>query len=353
MNIQKHISALLFEHDCVIIPDFGGFVCNSASARVHAVKHQFHPPFKNISFNRSLKNNDGLLANEISQSEGISYSEANLRIAEYVEQLNKEIVSVRRFELKSIGTFISGEENILMFEQDETVNYLPEAFGLGTFYSSAIKREPIERKFERTLKDQIIIPSKDKTETVIRKRTPVVRYLAIAASVLITASLIFISLKTDILKKTDFAGLNPFGDEPTALYQPDPKALPDNVVVKEDVSNMLAMASDTTRYLNIVIDGQIPIVVRMKQEEAPAISVKTKTRTSKNDKHFHIVGGAFAVPENAEKFLSKLKALGYDARIIDKKLHMVSYGSFASREEALQAIEKIRAVQSDVWLMKI
>ena len=44
MKIEEHISELLFEHDCVIVPDFGGFVCNYAPARIDPVKHLFEPP---------------------------------------------------------------------------------------------------------------------------------------------------------------------------------------------------------------------------------------------------------------------------------------------------------------------
>src|ERR1700688_2798430 len=121
MHLEKHISELLFEHDCVIVPDFGGFVCNYSSANIHSAKHQFHPPFKKISFNRNLKNNDGLLAHQVAQSENISYSDANHFISEYVEKLNKELNASKRFDLKNIGTFYLGEENTFLFEQDETM----------------------------------------------------------------------------------------------------------------------------------------------------------------------------------------------------------------------------------------
>jgi cell division protein FtsN len=114
----------------------------------------------------------------------------------------------------------------------------------------------------------------------------------------------------------------------------------------------MAAASDTLRYLNIMIDGNIPIVVQLQDDATKVVKPKHKEKGSK--KPFHIVGGAFAVPENADKFCKKLISLGYDAQIIDSKnksVRFVSYGGFSTREEALQAIDKIRAVQGDVWLM--
>ena len=125
--------------------------------------------------------------------------------------------------------------------------------------------------------------------------------------------------------------------------------MPENDIAKASASNLLVAANDTLRYLNILIDGKIPIVVSLQDDKTSV--AKTKSVRYKSIGRFHIIGGAFAVTENAEKFVARLKTLGYDAQIIDKKLHLVSYGSFATREEALSAMEKIRTIQNDVWLM--
>src|ERR1051325_4949388 len=265
MQVEKNIAELLYEHDCVILPGFGGFVCNSTSAKILTGKNQFHPPFKKISFNRNLKNNDGLLANYISQVENISYSDSNHIIDQYVSSLANDLNSKKRVEVKNIGTFYIGEENKVLFEQDENVNCLPEAFGLSVFYSPAIKRETIERKVEKAFKDKVIIPSKQKSEkTEIRKISHAGRYIAIAASFLLIASLVFVSLKTDLLNKVNFAGMNPFGSEEKPLYQPEVETLPDLDLTKDNVGSLIAAnRNDTTRYLNIVINGNIPIVVSL------------------------------------------------------------------------------------------
>lgn len=350
MNIPKHIGELLLEHDCVIIPDFGGFVCNYSSASIHIAKHRFNPPFKKISFNRNLKNNDGLLANYITQSQGISYAASTRLIGEYVKEVNNELAANKRFDLKNIGTFYLGRENTLVFEQDETINYLPDSFGFNTFYSPAIKRQSLERKIERKLTDKVIIPSEEKTEYLSGKRKIYRRFVSTAAVLLITF-LAWIPFQAEVFPNLDYSNLNPF-----AKFQPRYKSsetvFPDTETPKENISSLLAMAKDTMRYLNIVIDGQIPIVVRLKDDVSTI--VKTNRTDSKAKNSFHIVGGAFSVSENAEKFRSKLAQLGYDAIIIRKRnssLYCVSYGKFPTREKALEALEKIRSVQNDAWFM--
>ncbi|MBI4945523.1 MAG: HU-CCDC81 and SPOR domain-containing protein [Bacteroidetes bacterium] len=355
MNLEKHISELLFEHDCVIVPDFGGFVCNYSSANIHSAKHQFHPPFKKISFNRNLKNNDGLLANQVAQSENISYSDSNRCISEYVKMLNKELSKEKRFDLKNIGTIYLGEENTLLFEQDETVNYLPDSFGLSTFYSPAIRREPIERKIEKKLKDKVIIPSKEKevastTLSVTNVKRKISRYVVYSTAVVVIAFLLWIPFQTGLLKNIDYSSLNPFAAKGEPLYQLSEVSLPEKDIAKENAGNLFASENDTIRFLNIAIDGKTPIVVSL-QDDKTAVA-KTKSMRHKTNGRFQIIGGAFAIAANAEKFVAKLKTLGYDAQIINKKLHMVSYGSFASRKEAREAMEKIHAVQKDAWLMR-
>ena len=68
INISKHIVELLYLNDCVIIPEFGGFITNYKSSIVNNVNN-FIPPSKQITFNKNLKDNDGLLINSIKNKE--------------------------------------------------------------------------------------------------------------------------------------------------------------------------------------------------------------------------------------------------------------------------------------------
>ena len=77
-TISKYISELLFLHDCVIIPQFGGFVGNNKSAVLNETTGIITPPSKEILFNLNLQTNDGLLINHISKSEGISNIELRI-----------------------------------------------------------------------------------------------------------------------------------------------------------------------------------------------------------------------------------------------------------------------------------
>ena len=72
MTIANYLKDLLYRYDCVIVPNFGGFVTNRISARIDADSNTFYPPTKEVGFNSHLTHNDGLLANYIASSENIS-----------------------------------------------------------------------------------------------------------------------------------------------------------------------------------------------------------------------------------------------------------------------------------------
>ncbi len=72
-------------------------------------------------------------------------------------------------------------------------------------------------------------------------------------------------------------------------------------------------------------------------------------------KSFHVIAGAFRFPENANRKLNQLLQEGYDARILGVNkwnLTVVSYGSFSSRDEALENLSQIKKnVAKDSWLL--
>src|ERR1035438_4410420 len=124
MNFEQHISRLLLNYDCVIIPGFGGFVGNYQGASVHPTMHLFMPPTKSIVFNRNLKSNDGLLANELVAAEGLNYNEALKIIDKYVQTSEKILNEGRKLSLEKVGNLFYDIEKNLQFEPDNSINYL-------------------------------------------------------------------------------------------------------------------------------------------------------------------------------------------------------------------------------------
>ena len=130
MHLADHIRPLLRDHDCVIIPDFGGLVAEPVPAHLSAARQQLAPPAKQVAFNQSLTRNDGLLVDALSQYLRIPTAQARevLRLA--VEDMHLNLRQSQRTELPGIGVFRQAPGRGLSFDYTGTDNLLPAAFGL-------------------------------------------------------------------------------------------------------------------------------------------------------------------------------------------------------------------------------
>jgi len=130
MHLADHIRPLLRDHDCVIIPDFGGLVADVAPARLQAGRQVLSPPTKLVAFNQALTRNDGLLVDAVSQHLGVSLSQAREQVRQAVVQLRQELEEAHRTTLPGIGIFRRGAGRGLSFEYTGNDNLLPASYGL-------------------------------------------------------------------------------------------------------------------------------------------------------------------------------------------------------------------------------
>ncbi len=371
-KITPHISYLLYRHDCVIVPGFGGFVANYQGARIHPTQHTFSPPSKHIAFNRSLQNNDGLLANRIAEAENISYPEANLSIAREIEGWNKELESTRRLDLEQIGVLHYDIEKNLRFEAETKVNYLLDSFGLIEVQSPAVKREGA---FEK-----IAAESTAKKNTV---KKPKLRFLSptqwkVAAAIMALACLGeigWLSYRSGYLptSQQQLAMLNPFSDSSWM----HPKKMDTVPVVKHEAESTQPIESQTAQSTTneVALDTLQQVAESEVQEtaivtstpatpEPAAASIETPAQAPASAlssaeptlKQYLVVAGCFSVQSNAEKMLEMLRKKGYQASIAgitNKGLTMVIYKDFARRREAVVLLHEVKSKEdSTAWIFR-
>ena len=306
-KIEYYISNLLYIHDCVIIPGFGGFVGNKKSAYIHPVSGIIYPPSKALLFNKNLTQNDGLLATHIAKEEELDLVEITNLIEGFVQGIQKELKNRSAFKLQKVGTFTRGNEGNISFTQDKNYNYNLASFGMEANHKS--------KKVERIISEEDVI-----VKTI--KQKDFKKTLKKAAAVLIPLiglSLIGITQEeniTDIYNQ--MANLNPFTTSK-------------NEIVKEAPAKEI----------------KVPIAEIIETEKAEiVIPIITEQHT------YYIIAGAFAEQKNANKLLQKLKRWNYDASIVEGgNLMRVSYNSFQNREDALLALAEIRKDNKSAWLL--
>ncbi len=334
-KVEKHISELLYEHDCVIVPELGGFVTNYASAKIHPTQHTFTPPSKNIVFNKNLKNNDGLLANRIVTFENTNYPEALKYINRFVENTNAELKKGAKVKIDEVGVLFLDVERNIQFEPS-THNYLLQAFGLSSFQSPAIKRDNISKRIEKEFKDRGAIPAE-------KKKINVKRIVALAIAVPLVFGMIWVPLKTDLLKNTNYSNLNPFAKHEMKVEAPKSKVAVPLKEIKKD-----------TVVLPVITETQTPAATLVEPVKADSTSV-SKNNDVNLDFKYHVVAGCFAIENNAIKFVTSLQQQNIDAAIIgknNKNLFVVSCGNFATYKEANNGLAGLRKQLPNVWLYK-
>lgn len=354
VKIDLYISDLLYSYDCVIVPDFGGFVANYAAAKLHPIQHKFQPPSKKISFNRQLQNNDGLLTNHIAGKKEISYAKAKDLIKAFVDQSMQELKAGDRIKIEKVGTLFLDKEKNIQFIAENTVNYLPDAFGLESFRALPIQREGAEERIKKKINQQKPL-IKEKQLKNKQGYSKIAMAAALFGMVLIGA--FFLQLKFNWLNTSslNYSALNINLNAAKADYQAKEFSFAEN---KIPLTEKISHAN--------LLDGIVPYVTASGENTGIFVDNREAKIKSKKDNtlvfgkshslglSFHVVGGCFSSEKNAQSFLSRLQKEGFEAKLLGqyKKYQAVSIGSFNNREDAIQLLAKVRNLNHPkAWLL--
>jgi cell division septation protein DedD len=387
-TVEQLVGDLLLRHNCVIIPSFGGFVAKQVSATIDYSSGKMMPPRKSLLFNKQLINNDGLLVNELSQANSITFNEASQEVTTKVDTWNATLNAGGRIELDRIGILFQDEEKNLCFEQDRFFNLLLESFGLGQVQFVAEKEaKVIERKLvpepvetvivaKMSAKEEpilevvrdtplIVAINKDQSvekETVIaspRKRTKVWRYVAAACFLPIAFYSIWIPMKTDMLESgvISFNDFNPFHKTTEAKYS---KSELDDLTSEVERSPTLQEQVETLPAEVDVYayeydeDFTIPVAVPEKENAPNNTEPTPTTNESFTPSVVHYIVGSFGEKANASKLVNKLNAAGLDAKIIGMHdgHHRVSAGSAMSIEKLQSIKDTVSNLGHKGWVLK-
>jgi cell division septation protein DedD len=310
-TVEHYISELLFLHDCVILPNFGGFVGNPQSAKLNKTTGMLSPPSKQILFNANLKTNDGLLITHISNQEGITQEVAKNEVENYAKKITDKLTKSKVLRIDKIGLFTLGREGNIIFLQDSVNNYSLDSFGMKATHNKAVVRETIiEEKVAATI--QTIRTQSNSPKAFLRAAAVIIPLIAL--------SYISITQQEEINNVyTQMASLNPF--ETTVIVEPVSEVIPE---------------------LKIEFEA-IPVVEIIEEEVAPIIIPKQT---------YYIIAGAFAEQKNANKMLAKLKKWNYNTELVPGgNLLRVSYNSFTNKTDALIALQEIKQENSAAWLL--
>lgn len=313
MSAAGYIRELLYRYNCVVVPEFGAFLTHVKPAFIDKTAHTFYPPSKVLSFNSQLQSNDGLLISYMAEAEKSTYEEIQSKLAEKVRVWKAQLKQGEPINFDQIGSFKATKEGKLIFQPSKQTNFLTSSFGLSSVVSKPVLREMLKQEVEE-LEEKVpfIITSEEREKSNFR---PLLKYAAI---VLIAIS-------------AGFSGYRTYDQARSNTLVSQQKA-------QEIISNSIQEATffDT------------------KPLELPVFRVEVKKNTRKQH---HIIAGAFRERSNADRKIRQLQNKGYDAFYVGQNkfgLFQVAFDSFEDPKEALEALKKIRQVESrDAWLLSV
>ena len=334
MAIARDIHELLYRHDCVVVPGFGGFLTHYRPARVDEARGLVLPPAKDISFNKDLVRNDGLLADRVARRANTDFDGANALIEADVVSWRRTLAERGRMELPQVGVLFRDGAGNLRFEPDPHANHLRDAFGLRPIAARPVKREATP-----------VIPMDTSPLREQDRRTNWMWAAAAASAIVFGASAWFLTIgrtggpesagiwsTKEVPTYTERSGGIPSLDEEGAL---EDLALTEGSGVRE-----LDLGDGRSLY----VDLGAPI---------DSTHVEVPVPGPINGR-YHVIAGCFAEQENAERLVGRLKERGFAAHVVDTHggLHRVAFGTFPQRQAALEALAAVRRHDApDAWLL--
>jgi len=320
MEIKSYINDLLYEYECVTIPEFGSFLTRKIPAKI-SLDGTFSPPKKEISFNSLLKTNDGILAKHIAQMTNSNYESVlkliNKKIIKWIEKLKKESIA-----FPGIGEIRLNNHDKIEFFPSSEINFYKDSFGLSPFKKDPLIKLSFNKNnliMEKTNNDDLLFTPEKSNK---KRKIIYVKYSAVSLlSILLIGSIYFF----------------------TDNYLSNQKLNEIEIAQKKIKSNVQKATFDIGKLSKIELN--------LKANKSENIS-----SLNSNEKYYSIIAGSFRSIKNAENKLSSLIKEGYKAEMARKSsegFHRVAYGRFISKKKAINLLIFVKyTLQEEAWFLE-
>ena len=402
-DVLKVLPGMFWDHDCVMLPGLGGFVCNPRSAWYDEAKRQIVPPSRDVLFNPRLTTNDGVVANELMAKHGLPYGEALKAVESLVDHVLAGLDKGETVEMPGLGKLYREEDQQLRFMADVEFEQMLQSFGHASIPLAAREAVRVDVAPKAAPVPMAALKNEEPraTQSASTGDTPVIPFRVklgrAAAAVAIPLTLAGAYLLAEPAGTDTLLGSNPLWNAApvTATYVPIDRHASlevwetDDEVLGETVSEFVARtqweglleydlsagrpAAGGVRVWVPAAPETAPETRSTPAEEpavdepttpavtAPAVAPepqpKPEVKPAAVEVNFLIVGGAFGVPTNAEKLAESMKAEGFETSLhfqSHNQLTIVAMGGYATEEAARIALEEARAKgHQKAWLKRL
>ncbi|MDP2423527.1 MAG: SPOR domain-containing protein [Bacteroidales bacterium] len=349
MGIEKYLYELLFKHECVIVPGFGGFIKNYQAATIQAGTHIFSPPKQYLVFNAGLTINDGLLATHIASKEKLHFDEAMSLIERDVTTWRERMRVGKKITLLDIGTFHYNSEERVVFEPDRETNFFLDIYGMNSFVAPPVSSRAKRKHSAAAYSNRHI-----------RKPAPATLKVFLKAAV-ITIPLIAAGLWATMNQDTIRQYARQSASIISHLFE-----VPANDATPTDKTATFQHQAAKPMLEDIVEESDLEYIAEITTEasaEEKSDEVRTINPSSLHSepsmipaKGYHVIIGSFSKSTNASHLSEQFITQGYNSSVIESAegMYRVSLTSYPSYQEALSYLNNLRKQSHpDAWLLRL
>ena len=314
---------LLYDHECVIIPQFGGFVVNAQDFQFNAQEGKIYPKRKCVAFNEKLKTDDRFLTTEWAKKMSISQKEASIEITAISKELKSQISTQGYLTIGELGAFTLNSENRLSFSPNPDFNADLSVFGL--FPVGLGHALPKEKK---TVLEEAPVAED------LPSYTPEPSPIKVSRSAYVYALMAFIIGGIGAFFLTE-----PAGNQSQSSLNP--------IKIEKKVATPVAVAAPT-----------VPTPVQVDTVQKEVIATPASVEAPADQEVIYLVAASFQSLTQAEKGLKEFKSRGFDqAEIILKneqtKFYRISLGTEHSMDAGYARASELKASKKvDIWVYK-
>ncbi len=347
IDVAKTIQDLLYKHQSVIIPGFGGFETNYKSASIDYVEGKISPPSRELGFNKDLTQKDDLLINYVQEVYDISRFEAEQVIDDFVIKLKESIEKQEIVTFPNVGRLYKDFQGEMKFLQDN-INFNVESFGLPTVKFYPIQRQKIVGEGSASEDKKKTVPAAgasliDNIANVFQRMMP----LLISLSVIVVALGIYFIFIRDRVGGEDqkSQAVSVAADERLNIKpgQEEGEIFVDSEQQTDDIVDDKTPTSSDEE-----VEGDVE---QIESEEA----VDTEEATpDPNAKECIVIIGGFKNKENVEKLIANIYQEGF-AAYSDSKGGLMRVGvqfAYTDQQELVDNFKEIREkFNSKAWIL--
>lgn len=380
-TLAQHIETLLLEHDCVIIPGFGGFISNYEEAQYHTDNgNVFMPPHRSIGFNQQLQINDGLLVQSYMSACDASYPAAHLQMEKEIEQMASQLELDGEYDFGAVGKLTKGLGEIISFDKSSSNIEAPSLFGLDSLsvmpVKSIIEKREIEAKMQAASigigktdnkEDDDILTNDKKQEVVIRLNQRWIDFgISVAAAVLLFFGISYTAMK-DVATESDtvIAATYPVPNSQHMnngnIMQAKEVAINKAAQKGKEVAGTNATAAtkqESVASHNTTANPEQEHVANHNATKTDNENATKATQENKAQLAYTIVLASYVGKANAEEYVNQLGKKGFnEAQYVRKgKVGRVIYSGYTTEQEAQNALASLRKKSKDfteAWVMPL